>query len=210
MMYKFRSTLRDLLVDVTDPTVLSTFDKADWLSGLAPILRLSDADYADPITYGFINNYLIPHFFLFEIVQWVETDEEEPDLYMWKMSGLFHATQDYYVERITDIAAVNALLKANKYGSDAIVASTVGQDSTGESLSKSNDTPLASTNSDLANDTYLSGSDKVNTTGSVDTVSSSTASNYNQLFNALQAIPGVRNLYNEWLQEFNSILVVAR
>ena len=69
MLYKFKATLAEIL-ELTEPLSVSTMDQADWIAAVIKAIVVTATDYADPIVKGFINNYLIPHFFQAEICIW--------------------------------------------------------------------------------------------------------------------------------------------
>ena len=204
MLYKFKATLAEIL-ELTEPLSVSTMDQADWIAAVNKAIVVTATDYADPIVKGFINNYFIPHFFQAEICIWNIEDEEDFDMYMWKLTHRFNITKDHYKSLITDVAAVKALLSANGYGSDVASNSTSDQTTASDGLVKRNDTPLASTNPDLATDDYLSGSERQEGSSEVGVINAGTTTDYNRLWTALDNIPGVRNMYMEWIAEFEKI-----
>ena len=204
MLYKFQATLAEIL-ELDDPLSVSELESADWLALVQKAINVTADDFTDTIVKNFIDNYFIPTFYHMSIVEWNIEDEEDFDMYMWKISMKFNKTKEYYKGLITDISAVKAMLSANNYGADVSSVNTTEQTSEGDVLNKRNDTPLAATNADLATDTYLSGSDRQESSSSLDTSSTGSTTDTSKLFLALDKIPEVRDYYNEWLSEFETI-----
>ena len=204
MLYKFQATLAEIL-ELDDPLSVSELESTDWLALVQKAINVTADDFTDAVVKNFIDNYFIPTFYHMWIVEWNIEDEEDFDMYMWKMSMKFNKTKEYYKGLITDIGAVKALLSSNNYGADVSSVNTTEQTSEGDVLNKRNDTPLAATNADLATDTYLSGSDRQESTSSLDTSSTGSTTDASKLFLALDKIPEVRDYYNEWLAEFETI-----
>ena len=204
MLYKFQATLAEIL-ELDDPLSVSELESADWLALVQKAINVTADDFTDAVVKNFIDNYFIPTFYHMWIVEWNIEDEEDFDMYMWKMSMKFNKTKEYYKGLITDINAVKALLSSNNYGADVSSVNTTEQTSEGDVLNKRNDTPLAATNADLVTDTYLSGSDRQESSSSLDTSSTGSTTDSSKLFLALDKIPEVRDYYNEWLAEFETI-----
>lgn len=204
MLYKFHATLAEIL-ELDDPLIVSELESADWLALVQKAINVTSEDFSDAIVKNFIDNYFIPTFYHMWVIEWNIEDEEDFDMYMWKISMKFNKTKAYYKGLITDISAVKALLSSNNYGADVSSVNTTEQASEGDVLNKRNDTPLAATNADLATDTYLSGSDRQESTSRLDTTSTGSTTDASKLFLALDKIPEVRDYYNEWLAEFETI-----
>lgn len=204
MLYKFQATLAEIL-ELDDPLSVSELESADWLALVQKAINVTSEDFTDAIVKNFIDHYFIPTFYHMWIVEWNIEDEEDFDMYMWKMSMKFNKTKAYYKDLITDISAVKALLSSNNYGADVSSLNTTQQASEGDVLNKRNDTPLAGTNPNLVDDTYLSGSDRQESTSSLDTSSTGSTTDASKLFLALDKIPEVKDYYNEWLAEFETI-----
>ena len=208
MLYKFQATLAEIL-ELDDPLSVSELESAEWLALVQKAINVTADDFTDAVVKNFIDNYFIPTFYHMWIVEWNIEDEEDFDMYMWKMSMKFNKTKAYYKGLITDINAVKALLSSNKYGAYVSSVNKTEQTSEGDVLNKRNDTPLAATNADLATDTYLSGSDRQESSSSLSTSSTGSTTDASKLFLALDKIPGVRDYYNEWLAEFETIFSPA-
>lgn len=204
MLYKFHATLAEIL-ELDDPLSVIELESADWLALVQKAINVTSEDFNDAIVKNFIDNYFIPTFYHMWVIEWNIEDEEDFDMYMWKISMKFNKTKAYYKGLITDISAVKALLSSKNYGADVSSVNTTEQVSEGDVLNKRNDTPLAATNADLATDTYLSGSDRQESSSNLDTSSTGTVTDASKLFLALDKIPEVRDYYNEWLAEFETI-----
>lgn len=204
MLYKFHASLAEIL-ELDDPLSVSELESTDWLALVQKAINVTSEDFNDAIVKNFIDNYFIPTFYHMWVIEWNIEDEEDFDMYMWKISMKFNKTKAYYKDLITDISAVKALLSSNNYGADVSSVNTTEQVSEGDVLNKRNDTPLAATNADLATDTYLSGSDRQESSSNLDTSSTGTVTDASKLFLALDKIPEVRDYYNEWLAEFETI-----
>lgn len=204
MLYKFHATLAEIL-ELDDPLSVSELESAGWLALVQKAINVTSEDFNDAIVKNFIDNYFIPTFYHMWVIEWNIEDEEDFDMYMWKISMKFNKTKAYYKGLITDISAVKALLSSNNYGADVSSVNTTEQVSEGDVLNKRNDTPLAATNADLATDAYLSGSDRQESSSSLNTSSTGSNTDSSKLFLALDKIPEVRDYYNEWLAEFETI-----
>lgn len=204
MLYKFHATLAEIL-ELDDPLSVSGLESADWLALVQKAINVTSEDFNDAIVKNFIDNYFIPTFYHMWVIEWNIEDEEDFDMYMWKISMKFNKTKAYYKDLIADISAVKTLLSSNNYGADVSSVNTTEQVSEGDVLNKRNDTPLAATNAELATDTYLSGSDRQESSSNLDTTSNGTVTDASKLFLALDKIPEVRDYYNEWLAEFETI-----
>ena len=159
MLYKFQAPLAEIL-ELDDPLSVSELESADWLALVQKAINVTANDFTDTVVKNFIDNYFIPTFYHMSIVEWNIEDEEDFDMYMWKLSMKFNKTKEYYKSLITDISAVKALLSANNYGADVLSVNTTEQTSEGEVQNKQNATTHAATNAHQATDTNITGSDR--------------------------------------------------